>query len=98
MRNKMSTHRRTETKQSSFQQYSPSTQRQTKLGENWLVVSFSDLSFEGENQIDVFPREKRSLPSAPEEFDRRRGKRRKHFYFLLDLRTRLFLKKRGRSC
>lgn len=46
-----------------------------------MAVFFSDLSFERENQIDVLPKERRNLPSAPEEFDRRRDKGRECFYF-----------------
>lgn len=41
---------------------------------NWWEIG-CDLSFEGENQMDVFSRERRSLPSAPEEFDHRKDKR-----------------------
>lgn len=44
MRNKMSTHRRTEAKQSSFHWYSPSTRRQPKSwgGRGWRCLSVTN--------------------------------------------------------
>ena len=75
MRNKRSVHGRTEAKQSSFHWYSPSTQEATKKlgGRGWWCLSVTNPLGE-KNQIDVLPRENRSPPPAPEEFDRGRAK------------------------